>query len=416
MSVGTSERDSVLYMLSRFKGKPTIIDVGSNKGTWSDIVLDELKEDCNIHLFEPNELLLNFTRVKYDYKKNITYNLLAAYKEDGKQLDFFYFTNENNGLSGIYHNPQWDYLPMQKGEINSITIDTYCKKNNLTDVDCIKIDVEGAECDVLIGCDWLLREKKVKCIQIEYSPHYKLTNRTFKEVIDIAGKYGYFVYSWDSEWGFIKVGNDNFKEDYELRNYLLSYMVMEKYTQRWNNEFKINTSELPKVDLALEIGCFEGLTTNYICDNLLNEGGRVICIDPLEDNYYVDNLSDKDKEMNNELSFFKGQYERFLSNTKGKPVNLIRKKSKDAYEDVKDLRFQFIYIDGDHRKEGVYHDCTKYIYCMKVGGYMLIDDYEWREETKEGVDLFLKEAEGQYELMFKNYQVLIKKTKHIEYQ
>lgn len=158
------------------------------------------------------------------------------------------------------------------------------------------------------------------------------------------------------------------------------------------------------------------MTTNYICDNLLNEGGRVICIDPLEDNYYVDNLSDKDKEMNNELSFFKGQYERFLSNTKGKPVNLIRKKSKDAYEDVKDLRFEFIYIDGDHRKEGVYHDCTKYIYCMKVGGYMLIDDYEWREETKEGVDLFLKEAEGQYELMFKNYQVLIKKTKHIEYQ
>jgi len=416
MSVGASERDSVLYMLSRFKGKPTIIDVGSNKGTWSDIVLDELKEDCTIHLFEPNELLLNFTRVKYDYKKNITYNLLAAYKEDGKQLDFFYFTNENNGLSGIYHNPQWDYLPMKKGVVKSVTIDAYCKENNIANVDCIKIDVEGAEYDVLLGCEGLLKDKKVKCIQVEYSPHYKLTNRKFSDVISLANKYGYAVYYWEDELGFVKVTDKNFNEDYELRNYLLSYEVMEKYTQLWNNEFKINTAELPKVDLALELGVFEGLTTNYICDNMLNEGGRVICIDPLEDNYYVDNLREQDIETNKNLTFFNGQYDRFISNTKNKPVNLIRKKSVDAYEDVKDYRFQFIYVDGDHRKEGVYHDCTKYIYCMKVGAYMLIDDYGWSDETKEGVDLFLKEKEGQYELISMGYQVLIKKTKHIEYQ
>ncbi len=416
MSVGISEKDSVLYMLSRFKEKPVIIDIGSNKGTWSDIVLDELKDNCDIHLFEPNEMLLNFTRIKYDYKKNITYNQLAAYKETEVVLDFFYFTNENNGLSSIYHNPQWDYLPMKTGKVNTITMDAYCYCHKLNSIDCIKIDVEGAEVDVLLGCEGLLKDKKVKCIQVEYSPHYKLTNRKFKDVIDIAEKHGYFIYSWNDECGFEKVDASKFEEDYELRNYLLSYMVMEKYTQRWNNEFKLNTAGLPKVDLALEIGCFEGLTTNYICDNMLNPGGRIVCIDPLEDQYYVDNLREQDIETNKQLPYFNGQYDRFISNTKNKPVNLIRKKSQDAYEEVKDYRFQFIHVDGDHRKEGVYHDATKYLYCMQVGGFMLIDDYDWSEETKQGIDMFLEESGHLIEVVRKNYQVLIKKLIHNEYQ
>lgn len=411
MSVGISEKNSISYLLSRFPERPIVFDVGSNKGQWSDVILDELKENCSIHLFEPNELLLNFTRVKYDYKKNVTYSNLAAFSEDDKELDFFYFTNENNGLSSVYHNPKWDYLPMQRCRVKSITLDSYCNRNNILKVACIKIDVEGAEYDVLKGCEWLLKDKRVACIQIEYSPHYQLTGRTFKDVIDYVEPLGYSIYEWDDEHGFLKVDTSAFNENYELKNYVISCEVLEKYTQLWNNEFKLNTRVLPTFDLVCEIGCFEGLTTNYICDKLLNPGGRVICVDPLEDTYLTENLNDAAVETNNSLPYFKKQYDRFISNTRHqKAVSLIRKKSMDAYEELKDLRFGLIYIDGDHRPEAVYQDGVKYFNCCKVGGYILFDDYTWGD-TKHGIDRFLEERGGNLAILIKDKQVLIQKLK-----
>ena len=69
-----------------------------------------------------------------------------------------------------------------------------------------------------------------------------------------------------------------------------------KYTHNWNSEFKSNTNNLGKFNLCLEIGCFEGLTSNYICDRLLNHNGKLICVDPLTDNYLNTDLSEKDVE------------------------------------------------------------------------------------------------------------------------
>lgn len=64
-------------------------------------------------------------------------------------------------------------------------------------------------------------------------------------------------------------------------------------------------------NLCLEIGCFEGYTSNIIVEHLA-ENGKLICIDPLKDEYLVDNLTKEDK-IGNETrwKYFEGQYERF---------------------------------------------------------------------------------------------------------
>ena len=107
---------------------------------------------------------------------------------------------------------------------------------------------------------------------------------------------------------------------------------------------------IPPLTLALEIGAFEGLTTNYICDHMLKPDGRVICIDPMED-YYLKEGSDEETN-----KMFVGQYERFLKNTKDQPVELQRKTSREAFPGLKDYLFSFVYVDGDHREEEVYLD------------------------------------------------------------
>ena len=158
-----------------------------------------------------------------------------------------------------------------------------------------------------------------------------------------------------------------------------------------------------KLDFVLESGCFEGLTTAYICDNLLNPGGRIICIDPLTDEYLPGHPDN---------ALFVGQYDRFIRNTKGLPVELIQTTSRQAFTKpgFEHYRFDLIYIDGDHTESEVFNDGMNAFTLCRLNGFILFDDYEWREETKRGIDRFLAEKLGRYNLIKKGYQVLIQKT------
>lgn len=195
---------------------------------------------------------------------------------------------------------------------------------------------------------------------------------------------------------------------------------MKNYTKRWNGEFVNNTKQFidKKFNLCLEIGAFEGLTSNYIVDHLLSENGKLICIDPLTDVYLNDNLSEYDKERNRkEFSYFKDQYSRFQNNVKehliSEKINLIRNRSVDAFPtliETYENQIDFIYIDGDHRSEGVYIDSINTFKLCKPKGFILFDDYKWGN-TGKGIDKFLDEYSGRYDLLTKGYQILIQKIK-----
>jgi FkbM family methyltransferase len=394
MSVSIEERKATLEIFNYLGKNPVVFDVGCNKGEWLETISTHVSE---VHAFEPNKLLLHYCIVKFIGQDHIKFNEEAVYSRSGEALDFFYFTNENNGLSSVYHNKKWDYLPMQRGKVQSITIDDYCKRNDVEYIDLMKIDVEGAEPNVLSGAEGMISHKKVKVIQIEYNDTYKLTDTTFTSLIKWFDQRGYNAFSFDGE-NFIQIFDTDFIEDYRLENF---YFMDAEITQDWNGEFKKNTRGIPKFEFALEIGCFEGLTTRYICDNLLKPGGRIICVDPLTDEYLPGH---EDNHL------FVGQYDRFIRNTKNYPVELLRKTSFEAWGELKDYRFDFIYIDGDHRKASVYKDGINAYKLCKSGGHILFDDYGWREETKQGIDMFLDSVKGYAEVLIKDYQVLVKKV------
>lgn len=196
------------------------------------------------------------------------------------------------------------------------------------------------------------------------------------------------------------------------------------YTKKWNSIFveNIKKNKIKNQKLCLEIGCFEGLTSNYIAKNILSNDGLLICVDPLEDCYLVDNLSNDDHLNNKEKwSYFNGQYQRFLENTREnttkQKIKLIREKSSEALPKLQENyqnSFDFIYIDGDHREEPVYQDALNSYKLCKVGGTILFDDYLWSSSdkskpTKKGIDRFLKDFAGKLEVVDKNYQLMVKK-------
>lgn len=386
----TIEKQAALTLLPYFSPHPIVVDVGSNKGDWADVLIRNVER---MFLFEPNEILLHYSMVRFDTLSNVTYVQKGVSSTPGKS-PFYFFTNNNNGLSSIYFNQLWlnQGLPMQKGEIDLISLDKYFAPNQ--QIDFIKIDVEGADFDVLLGAENLLKKHQIKFIQIECSNHYALAGRSFDDVVKFVRPLGYDLFHFNGE-------KFELRTDQDAENF---YIMDKNFTQDWNGEFKKNTKGI-QVETALEIGCFEGLTTNYICDNLLKEGGRVICVDPLTDEYLPGH---KDNAM------FVGQYDRFVRNTAGRPIQLVRKKSIDAFQELKDLRFGLIYIDGDHTENGVFADATMYWNLLLdsprgAGGYMLFDDYQQSEETARGINRFLETQKKNYELLVNDYQILIRR-------
>ena len=76
-----------------------------------------------------------------------------------------------------------------------------------------------------------------------------------------------------------------------------------------------------------------------------------------------------------------------------------------------DDSMDFCYIDGDHSPEQVYKDIINVYPKMKNNSVVLFDDYLWVYKTtvtKEGIDKFLNEYKGKYELLFSNYQLSIR--------
>lgn len=173
-----------------------------------------------------------------------------------------------------------------------------------------------------------------------------------------------------------------------------------------------------EIKLCVEIGVFEGQTSNTIADNLPTDG-KLICIDPLLDCYLSENLNNQNIIDNNgRWKYFDGQYNKFINNTKqhmdsGK-IELVRKLSGEAFIELAHYNNQvdFCFIDGDHRTEAVYRDGVGCFELCKSGGYMLFDDYNWGTvddpgTTRKGIDMFLSEYKDRCKTVSMGNRVLV---------
>jgi len=50
--------------------------------------------------------------------------------------------------------------------------------------------------------------------------------------------------------------------------------------------------------------------------------------------------------------------------------------------------YDFVHVDGDHTTKGTIHDVDVALRSVNIGGYVLVDDYDFIPEVREGVNSF----------------------------
>lgn len=144
----------------------------------------------------------------------------------------------------------------------------------------------------------------------------------------------------------------------------------------------------------LEIGVFHGANIISIANSYgKHTKSKLYCIDPFID--YKD---------------FKDIYRTYMYNIKSNGVSekitTFKGFSKDIAPKLDDNFFDIIYIDGDHEPESALEDAVISFRKLKIGGYMIFDDYEFggSEMTQKGIDAFVSGYHKRIKILNINYQ------------
>jgi len=122
------------------------VDVGAHVGKYTVIMARKLKRARMVLAFEPHPV--NFKYLLVNLRLNGLSNVLpfnmACYSSD-RCLDLY--VSQDSGLHSLI-------LPRseRKIKVKACTIDAMVEKLHLEDIRLIKVDVEGAEIEVIKGC------------------------------------------------------------------------------------------------------------------------------------------------------------------------------------------------------------------------------------------------------------------------
>lgn len=190
---GDFEKTETEVAVAMAKKSKMIVDVGGNFGWFACQLLNVMPSDGQIHIFEP------VPQIRKELTKNIEIN---------SRKDATVFLNDCclSDVEGevTMHVPKtlgsaFASLAAQdyKGGFDlvvsrAVTLDDYCKQNNIDHIDFLKIDVEGAEFKVLQGSQRMLSAEIKPVILLEcFQPLLEPFGRKVADVVNFITELGY---------------------------------------------------------------------------------------------------------------------------------------------------------------------------------------------------------------------------------
>ena len=168
-----------------------ILDVGANVGDWTREALSS-NPGLTIHCFEaaPD----NFAVLAgSELAERIVLNHVAVSDSDG-EIELTLFGEHSPLNSIVVPGSAADGVVARTIAIKAVALDTYLAAHDLTHVDYVKIDVEGAEARVIAGLSAALEAGKVDAVQFEHGP-FSIYDRTFlKDYFDLLQPLGFSLY------------------------------------------------------------------------------------------------------------------------------------------------------------------------------------------------------------------------------
>jgi len=200
--VQEADRDELALVLELIEPGQVFFDVGANVGTFTLPVAPRLGEG-EVHAFEPWQphLIRLHRNIELNGYRNIVVNDCALGQTDGK-VTLNVPAGNNTGMASIYPGEMSAAL---KAEVRCTTLDAYVAARRLHRLDLIKIDVEGAELDVLEGGTSVLTRFRPKLVIELAAANLHRGGRAYRDVFEFFGHLEYRVFKIGRNCGLLPV-------------------------------------------------------------------------------------------------------------------------------------------------------------------------------------------------------------------
>jgi len=148
-------------------------DVGAYVGEMTLLFSRFVGQQGQVHAFEANSTSFKHLKAVCEFadRRNVILNHLALAEKEGI-VKLHVYDNEHLSWSSLADRPLHKYgihvTPVGTEEVLATTVDAYCEKNGIPRIDLLKIDVEGAEYQVLLGARRMLESKRILCCVFEF--------------------------------------------------------------------------------------------------------------------------------------------------------------------------------------------------------------------------------------------------------
>lgn len=201
----TDESDIRLtkYLIKSLKWADIFFDIGAHYGFYSLLAASSVGEKGRVHAFEASPV--TFKLLKRNVEKEDTVVIKNCIVSDTSGVKDFYnflptYSESNTTKPELFASEEW----FQRArpdivKIEATSIDDYCKENG-TVPSLVKVDVEGAECDVISGMRQILKEH-APVIVMEYFTEIHFNNSNHKKAAELMISLGYapFVINDDGD-------------------------------------------------------------------------------------------------------------------------------------------------------------------------------------------------------------------------
>ncbi len=188
------EDDNFNFLKQQLKQDDVVLDIGAHIGLFATIAAKLTGSGGKVYAFEPaaetNELLKKTIAI------NGLQNVILPYKAamgaaTGKTTFYISAIKGDNSNSLVSYKADRDLYAV---EVDVFSIDNFVEQSKLPKVDFIKIDVEGAEYDALLGASGTLKKFRPVCIIAIHPVPIAAKGDSLKKIYDFIDEHGYYIY------------------------------------------------------------------------------------------------------------------------------------------------------------------------------------------------------------------------------
>jgi len=165
--------------LSKINEGDVVVDVGANIGYFSMLAAKKTGPSGKVFTIEPMQQANTWLKKNFKLNNFENYEILEVAIGDKPRMMKMY--KKSNSSEMIILDPDVSKTDLIIcGEIQVESIDNIISKKKIDKINLMKIDVEGFEYEVLLGCQKSFEEKRIKNIICEIHSKY-LKNRKIDE-------------------------------------------------------------------------------------------------------------------------------------------------------------------------------------------------------------------------------------------